>query len=161
MDFEKRLQRAIERGEKARAAADRVDAERHLSAEELRDVYSRGRLELSEHIEHCLRRLVNHFPGFNYASILGDEGWGAKITRDDLIARPGRPHETQYSRLEVFVTPRSTASILEVVCKGTIRNREAFHRRHFQRLIELDLQAFNAQIDAWVLDYAEQFAAQG
>ena len=48
MDFEQRLQRAIERGAQARAAADRLDAERHLTSEELKNLYSHARLELSE-----------------------------------------------------------------------------------------------------------------
>jgi hypothetical protein len=160
MDFEQRLQRAIRRGEKARAAADRADAERHLTAEELKNLFSHGRLELSEHIESSLKKLVDYFPGFDFSSIVGETGWGARIVRDDLNVKPGRVHESQYSRLEIIVSPRGSADILEVVAKATIRNREAFHRRHFQRLVELDLQAFRDQIDAWVLDYAEQFAAQ-
>jgi len=160
MDFEQRLQRAIQRGEKARADANRADVARQLTAEELRNLYSKGRLELSEHIEASLRKLVDYFPGFDFSSVVGDSGWGARINRDDLLMRPGRPQESQYSRLEVVVTPRGSADILEVVGKATIRNREAFHRRHFQRLCELDLQGFQDQIDVWVLDYAEQFASQ-
>jgi len=160
MDFEQRLQRAIQRGEKAREDADRADAQRQLSAEELRAIYFKGRLELSEHIEQALRKLTDYFPGFDFSSIVGDSGWGARIVRDDLLIKPSRTQEAQYSRLEIVVTPRGSADILEVVGKGTIRNREAFHRRHFHRLSELDLQVFKDQIDVWVLDYAEQFSAQ-
>jgi hypothetical protein len=160
MDFDQRLKRAIERGEQSRVASDRADLARQLSAEELRSRYSAGRIEVSEHIENCLRKLVDHFPGFNYSSIVGDTGWGAKIVRDDLSLKAGRAHESQYSRLELVVTPKGTADILEVVAKGTIRNREVFHRRYYQRLVELDVVVFNEQIDAWVVEYAEQFAAQ-
>jgi hypothetical protein len=161
MDFEQRLQRAIQRGEQSRAAADRADVARSLSADELRNRYSQGRLELSEHIEVCLRKLIDHFPGFNYSSIVGDAGWGARIVRDDFSAKPGRGQESLYSRFELIVTPRGSADILEVVGKGTIRNREAFNRRHYQRLVELDLEVFKDQIDAWTIEYAESFAAQG
>lgn len=103
--------------------------------------------------------MADYFPGFDFSSLVGDAGWGARINRDDLLMRPGRPQESQYSRLEIVVTPKGSADILEVVGKGTIRNREAFHRRHFQRLSEFDLQGFKDQIDVWLLDYAEQFAA--
>jgi hypothetical protein len=159
MEFEQRLKRAIQRGEQTRAASDRADQARHLTAEELRTRYSAGRIEVSEHIENNLRKLVDHFPGFDFSSIVGDTGWGARILRDDIVIRSGR-NDPQYSRLEMVVSPRSTADILEVVAKGTIRNREVFHRRYYQRLIELDVPVFNDQIDAWVVEYAEQFAAQ-
>jgi hypothetical protein len=159
MEFEQRLKRAIQRGEQSRAASDLADRAKHLTAEELKTRYSSGRIEISEHIEICLRKLVDHFPGFNFSSIMGETGWGAKIVRDDLSLKPGRAQESQYSRLELVVTPRGSADILEVVAKGTIRNREVFHRRYFQRLVELDIQVFEEQIDAWVVEYAEQFAA--
>src|SRR5262245_60226180 len=70
MDFEQRLQRAIQRGEKSRDAADRADAARTLTTEEQRNRYSEGRLELSEHIETCLRKLSDYFPGFDFSSIV-------------------------------------------------------------------------------------------
>jgi hypothetical protein len=159
MEFEQRLKRAIQRGEQSRAASDRADQARHLSAEEIKTRYSAGRIEVSEHIEINLRKLVDHFPGFDYSSIVGDAGWGARIVRDDISLKAGR-NESQYSRLEMVVTPRGSADILEVVAKGTIRNREVFHRRYYQRLIELDVPVFNDQLDAWVVEYAEQFAAQ-
>src|SRR5690606_13161277 len=98
---------------------------------------------------------------FTFSSIVGETGWGARIVRDDFSFRPGRGQESLYSRFELIVSPRGTADILEVVGKGTIRNREVFNRRHFQRLVELDLEVFKDQIDAWAIEYAEQFAAQG
>ena len=159
MEFEQRLKKAIHRGEQSRAASDRADLARQLTAEELKGRYSMGRIEISEHIEICLRKLVDYFPGFDFSSIVGDTGWGAKILRDDLSLKAGRTQESQYSRLEMVVTPRGSADILEVVAKGTIRNREVFHRRYYQRLVELDIQVFEEQIDAWVVEYAEQFAA--
>ncbi len=160
MEFEQRLKRAIQRGEQTRAASDRAQLARKLTAEELKNRYSAGRIEVSEHIETCLRKLVDYFPGFNFSSIVDDSGWGAKIIRDDLNLKPGRVAESQYSRLELVVSPRNSAEILEVVAKGTIRNREVFHRRYFQRLIELDIPVVRDQIDAWVVEYAELFAAQ-
>jgi hypothetical protein len=159
MNFEQRLRRAIERGEQSRDAARQADRQRELSAEELRNRYSHARIELTEHIELCLRRLADHFPGFALASIV-EEDWGARITRDDLRLRAGRPHAAEYSRLEVTVSPRGAADILEVVAKGTIRNKEVFNRRFYQPLRELDLDTIRDQIDLWVLEYAEQFAAQ-
>jgi hypothetical protein len=161
MDFEQRLQKAIQRGTQSRAQTDRADIEHKLSVEESRNLYSKARLELSEHIETSLKKLVDYFPGFDFSSIVDDTGWGARITRDDLMVRPGRVQESQYSRLEMTVTPRGTADIVEVSAKGTIRNRETIHRKHFQRLSQLDLAVFKDQLDAWILEYAEAFAAQG
>ena len=64
-----------------------------------------------------------------------------------------------YSRLEMSVSPLGTAGIIELVAKGTIRNKEAFHRRQFQRLEQVDAVSFNELIDLWVLEYAELYAA--
>ncbi|HVJ86158.1 MAG TPA: hypothetical protein VM452_10980 [Caulifigura sp.] len=159
MEFEQRLKRAIQKGEQARAASDQADLARYMTAEELKGRYSTGRIEISDHIETCLRKLVDYFPGFDFSSIVDDTGWGARINRDDLSLKAGKSHESHYSRLELVVTPRNWADILEVVAKGTIRNREVLNRRYYQRLVELDLPVFKDQIDAWVVEYAEQFAA--
>jgi hypothetical protein len=160
MDFEQRLQRAIERGEKSRDVRDRAAVERQLSAEELRSRHSSARTDLSDTIEACLRKLGDHYPGFQYQSLIGADGWGAKISRDDLRLQPGRASETLYSRLEMIVTPMGNVPIIEVVGKGTIRNREVYHRRHYQQLSQLDLHVFEQMIEQWVLEYAEQYAAQ-
>lgn len=159
MDFEQRLQRAIERGEKSRDVRDRAAAERQLSAEEIRSRHSSARTDLSETIEKCLRKLADHFPGFQYQSLIGADGWGARISRDDLRLVAGRSSDSLYSRLEMVVTPMGQAPIVEVVGKGTIRNREVYHRRHYQQLSQLDLHAFQQMIEQWVLEYAEQYAA--
>lgn len=158
MEFERRLQRAIERGQSIADARNRELAERELSEEELRQLYSQARLELSEHIESCLKLLADRFPGFEYQSILSEDGWGGRITRDDLGLQRGRS-DSFFSRLEMVITPFSSAHIIELVGKGTIRNRKAFHRTQFQRLTQLDVESFREQIDLWVLEFAEKFAA--
>ena len=35
-----------------------------------------------------------------------------------------------------------------------------YHRRHYQQLSQLDLHGFEQMIEQWVLEYAEQYAAQ-
>jgi hypothetical protein len=159
MEFDQRLERAIQRGQHARDFRDRAQQAEKLSSEELRTRYSAARLELSEHIEECLRKLGDHFPGFRYEMILGEAGWGARITRDDLHFAPGRSSSTLYSRLELRITPAGSKPIIELVAKGTIRNREALSRRHYQHLDQVDTQSFAELIDLWVLEYAEQYAA--
>lgn len=159
MEFDQRLQRAIQRGQQTRDTRDQARQAEKLSSAELRDRYSQARLQLSEHIEGCLRKLADHFPGFRYDSILGDEGWGAKITRDDLQLTRGQAPSTQYSRLELVVTPLGSKPIIELTAKGTIRNREVLSRRHYQYLEQVDAQSFSELIDLWVLEYAEQYAA--
>lgn len=160
MEFEDRLQRAIERGRQVRDERGRAAADQAMSQEEIRNLHSQCRLELAERIEECLRRLADHIPGFDYQSIVSDEGWGARISRDDLVVSPGKRAENAYSRLEMLITPLGTAPIVELVAKGTIRNKEVFNRKHFQQLARVDLDSFKELVDQWVLEYAEQFSAR-
>lgn len=50
--------------------------------------------------------------------------------------------------------------MLELAGKGTIRNKEAFNRTWFEKLEEASPEKFEELIDAWVLEYAELYAAQ-
>ncbi len=138
-------------------------AEKAMTEEELRNLHTGYRLELSEHVESCLRQLVEHFPGFDISTVVSEVGWGAKIARDDYDAGgstgPGRPRNL-FSRLELIVKPFNPSHIVELVAKGTIRNKEVFHRTHFQMLGRVDVDSFRELIDLWVLEYAETFAAQ-
>lgn len=159
MDFNDRLQKAIERGERTRHARGKEAMERELSIGELKSLHSGYRLELSEHIEHCLRKLAEHLPGFKFQTIFSEDGWGAKLTRDDLNLRPGRSAENLYSRLEVLISPFSPAGILEMVVKGTVRNREVQNRKHYQKLDEFDIDSFKELTDLRVLEFAELYSA--
>ncbi len=159
MEFDKRLERAISRGEKTRTSRQRAELDRELTDEQLRSEHSRCRLELSEQIESCLRKLADYYPGFRFDTVVSDEGWGARITRDDISLGPGRSG-TEYSRLEILVRPFSAAHILELVGKGTIRNKELFHRNHFHFLAQIDVQSLRDLVDLWVLEYAEAYAAR-
>lgn len=157
--FDGRLERAIQRGANTRAEAGKAAAARQLSAEEQKSVYSRTRLQLIERIEECLRKVADHFPGFSFQAVMRDDAWGANVSRDDIAVGRGDGPKALYSRLEITVTPLGSAGIIELVAKGTIRNREAFHRRNYQRLEQVDVETFNELIDLWVLEYAEMFAA--
>jgi hypothetical protein len=159
--FDSRLQRAIQRGEHARDAAGKAAAAQQLSTEEKKSVFSRTRLQLIERIEECLKKLADHFPGFSFQAVMRDDAWGANVSRDDIAVQRGENSKTLYSRLEITVTPLGSAGIIELVAKGTIRNREAFHRRNYQRLEQVDVETFNELIDLWVLEYAEMFSASG
>lgn len=159
MNFEDRLKKAIERGEKTRDARGRAALARELSIEELRTLHSRYRLELSDHIEQCLRQLADHVPGFKYQSVVSDEGWGGRLTRDDLHLQPGRVAVSRYSRLEVLISPFGAAGILELVVKGTVRNREVLNRKHYQKLDDFDLESFKELVDLRVLEFAELYSA--
>jgi len=155
MDFDKRLQEAITRGQRQQAAKTQDTARQAVSEEELRRLHSQYRLELSDHIEQAVRQLPDHFPGFRYESLSGDRGWGAGISRDD-VRRGGN----SFSRLEVAVRPYSPSQVLELTAKGTIANKELFNRTHFQRIWEVDLASYRQMIDLWILEYAERYAAQ-
>lgn len=159
MEFDQRLQRAIQRGQHTRAERGRAEAEREMSAEEFKNVHTRCRLELVERIEDCLRQLADHFPGFQYRSEMSGDGWGASISRDDLSIGRGKGSESLFSRLQILVSPYGTMPIIELIARGTIRNKEVFRRRNYQQLAQVDLDFFKEMIDMWVLEYAELYSA--
>lgn len=158
MDFEKRLERAIERGQHQGDLQARQDAERKLGEVELKQLHTKYQLELSEHIEICLRKLADHFPGFRFNTATDERGWGATIARDDLLVEDGR-RANSFSRLEMVISPFASVHILELRAKGTIRNKELFRRTRYQMLAEADPESFQQLIDMWVLEYAELYAA--
>lgn len=159
MDFNKRLEKAIDRGRQTRAAKGEKQAQEAMSAEDLKNLHSKCRLDLSEHIEDCLKKLADHFPGFRYQSVVSEDGWGAKISRDDFRGRRGDANNL-YSRFEMLIRPLSPAHIVELAAKATVRNKEIFNRAHFQFLNQVDLDSFSEMIDLWALEYAEQFSAR-
>ncbi|MCA9036984.1 MAG: hypothetical protein KDA91_17735 [Planctomycetaceae bacterium] len=158
-DFEEKLQRAIQRGKQFRDADGESAGEQARTEEELRAIHSGLRNELAEHIEQCLRKLADHFPGFEFTTVLNEKGWGARISRDDLNLKAGNSR-SDYSRLEILVRPFSDAHILEIATKGTIRNRESLNRTNFKFLNEADLETLRQMVDCVVLEFAEQFSAQ-
>ena len=159
MNFDDRLREAIERGQQRGETIARQAAAKAWTEDEYRRLHSQLRLRLSEQIEACVKRLPNYFPGFQYETMYGERGWGGACFRDDLmIARGGRT--TNYSRLEITVRPYSSLHVLDLAAKGTIRNREVFDRNYFEELTTADEEKFRGLIDAWVLEYAELYAAK-
>jgi hypothetical protein len=160
MNFDERLQKAIERGHRRGDAKAEAQRRAALTEEEFKRLHSQFRLRLSERIEECVKRLTNHVPGFRYETMYGDRGWGAACFRDDLRLERGS-RSTDYSRLEMTVRPYSAAlHVLELSAKGTVRNKEVFSRNFFEPLDEVDIDKFLTLVDTWVLEYAEVFAAQ-
>lgn len=159
MDFDQRLAKAVQRGtEKSDRKAAEKQAEA-LSEEQCRQLHTQYRLQLAEHIESCVRKLLDHFPGFQYETILGDKGWGSAASRDDVNLAGGK-RGNFYSRLELVVRPYSQYHVLDLAAKGTVRNKELLTRNLFQPLADADVEAFNETIDLWVLEYAELYAAK-
>jgi hypothetical protein len=161
MSFEDRLQKAIQRGKRRSHAREKEEAARAMSQEELKRLHSSYRLQLSEQIEKCVKQLPNYFPGFRFETIYGDRGWGGACSRDDLRVSGQRRRENTYSRLEITVRPYSpNLDVIELVGKGTIRNKEVFNRNFFDRIEEADPEKFAELVNVWVLEYAELFAAK-
>ncbi|HEX4131581.1 MAG TPA: hypothetical protein VHZ24_16195 [Pirellulales bacterium] len=158
MDFQKRLEKAVERGQRSGEVRAREAARQAISEEELKRLHTQLRLELSEHIEQCVGRLPDHFPGFRFETVVGDRGWGAAVSRDDLVLGGDGQRRNFYSRLEMSIRPFSSAQVLELLGKATIRNKELFNRSHYQRLAEVDQATFRELIDLWILEYAERYA---
>jgi hypothetical protein len=159
MDFDERLQRAIERGARSAQAKRQAEVQQALSEEQLKRLHSQYRLQLSEYIERCLAKLPQHFPGFQYESVVSDRGWGAAINRDELELSRGR-RSTSFSRLELVVAPFNSAHVLELSARGTIHNKEIYHRSQYQPLAEFQLDRFKDLVDLWVPEYAELYAAK-
>lgn len=160
MDFEERLQKAIQRGHRRSQSQAAADAAREMTEEEVRRLHSQYRLQLSDHIEACVRRLPGHFPGFQFETIYGERGWGAACKRDDVRIRGPSQRTSLYSRLEVTVRPYTALQVLEITAKGTVHNREIFSRQHYERIIDVDIARFLEMIDTWVLEFAELYATK-
>jgi hypothetical protein len=176
MDFDERLKKAINRGHQAKTNEKKTANADSLSVEELRNIHSSARINLSEHIETCLRKLTEHFPGFRFETIVGEAGWGAKISRDDLSIAKGSAvdavfqnkagwnsskRQNQYSRLEVLVKAYSEdTKIINLVAKGTVRNKELVNRSNYQFIAEFDEKTYREVIDMWIVEFAEQYAAR-
>lgn len=158
MDFEKRLQQAIARGQNRGSQQAREDQARALSEDELKRLHNQYRLTLSEHIERCVQKVVQQWPGFDVETIFGDRGWGAACSRDDFQMRSGR-RDDAFSRLELTVRPFNNYHVLELAGKATVRNKEIFRRNFFEPLAEAAPGKFVELIDVWVLEFAELYAA--
>jgi hypothetical protein len=160
MDFEKRLEQAIDRGERHRDARAQAELQKTLSEEEFRNLHSSLRLNLTEQIESSLRKLSDHFPGFRFETVVEENGWGAKISRDDLAFGRRTGRSSEFSLLQILVRPFSAkAKIVEIVGKGTIRNKEVLTRSHFQFLTEANEQGLIDVLELWLLEFAEKFAS--
>jgi hypothetical protein len=159
MEFERRLEKAIERGRRTSAARQQAERDRELTEQEFQRLHSQYRLELSEQIERCLQQLADRFPGFAFATIVDERGWGAAIRRDDLHLARGR-RTSQFSRAEMLVRPLSDSRVLELNGKATVNNRELFNRQYYEPLAEVDITTFTQLIDNWSLEYAERYAGK-
>ena len=124
-------------------------------------MHSQYRLDLSERIGEILGQLVDQFPGFQFESIVGEDGWGAVVNRDDIALSESGQATNLYSRMQILIRPFSEGRIVEMVTKATIRNREVFNRSRYQMLGQVDLESFAENIDLWVLEYAELYSAAG
>ncbi|MCH9655889.1 MAG: hypothetical protein K0U86_01560 [Planctomycetes bacterium] len=160
MDFEKRLKHAINKGRAAKDEELQQDVGKKMSEEEFRNLHLKYRLELTEHIDACLKKLTDHFPGFQFKTLMEEDGWGSRITRDDVSLSTGKKAQSLYSRLEMIVRPFTETHIIELVAKATIRNKETYNRSHYQFVAEADMQSFQDLIDIWILEFAEEFSFQ-
>ena len=161
-DFTDRLDRAIARGSRQKQASEQQQQAAELSRDQARDQHGATRLQLTERIEMVLKALADRFPGFEYEGVYGVDGWGGAIYRNDIaIDRGARSSRDLYSRLQIHVTPlgEQPPYLVEIVGKGTVRNRELLNRRHFERIDESDEQPFLDKVDLWAIEFAEQYSA--
>lgn len=160
MDFDSELEAAIQRGQQRNELQQQTARLAEMSAEEIRKRHNEFRLNLSEHIESCLKKLEIHFPGFEYETIYGERGWGGAVSRNDLDrGRNGRAGSF-FSRLEMTVRPQNEFNVVNIAGKGTIRDKELFNWNHYENISDAKQDSFEQMIDKWILQFAEQFAAR-
>lgn len=160
MDFEERMKKAIDRGHRRNEEKAQEAQAKALSEEEFKRLHSKHRLQLSEHIESCVKTLPHHFPGFQVETIFGERGWGAACSRDDIRIKTRGRRENNYSRLEMTIRPFSSLHVVDLAARGTVNNKEVFNRNYFEEIEQADPEKFLELIDIWVLEYAEMYAAK-
>ena len=160
MEFEDKLQRAIQRGQDRTSARANAQKRVESSKEDIRNRHNEFRLNLSDHIEACLKKLAQHFPGFDYETIYGAKGWGGAVSRNDIDRGPDGRAGSFFSRIELTVRPQNEFNVVNIAGKGTIRDKEIFTWNHFEDILEAGQDEFQAKIDKWVLEFAEQFATR-
>lgn len=159
MDFDEQLKKAVARGRQRGERKTEQQAAEKMTEDEFRRMHSSLRLSLSDYIEECLKKIPQHFPGFSSETVYGERGWGAACSRDDLRLERGK-RTNLYSRIELTIRPYSSLHVIELAGKATVCNREVFHRQFFQELPDVDESEFRRLIDAWVLEFAELYAAK-
>lgn len=156
-EFEERLKNAVARGSSRAESLQAAEERKRQEAEELKRLHTKYRLELSEHIEHAIKKLIDMFPGFRYQSVFSDAGWGSACLRDDLIIEKGT-RSNKYSRLEIVVRPVNEFSVLDLQAKGTIADRELMTRSLYHPIAQVDITKFRKAVDDWIIAYAELYA---
>ena len=159
VEFEQRLAKAVERGQKVGSTQAEAQAQAALNDEDFKRLHTKYRLQLSEHIENCLKKLPGHLPGFRYESVVNERGWGAAVVRDNASSVRGRARSNLFSRLEMVIRPFATSHVLELAAKSTVRNKEVFNRSQYQRLTEADPTSLANLADLWTLEFAELYSA--
>jgi len=157
-DFEDRLKNALKRGQQHADEKKQAEAAKQASEDDLKNLHSKFRLALSEHIEKVIHQLADHLPGFRFETVFGSNGWGAAAWSDELRIRGGTS-SSRYSRLEITVKPVTSYFILELRCKGTIGNREVLTRSYFEPVAQVKLEQFRQLVDTWIVQFAEHYAA--
>lgn len=160
MDFDDKLQQAIQRGQDRTVARSTAKKQVAATKEEIRNRHNEFRLNLSEHIETCLKKLAQHFPGFEYEVLYGEKGWGGALSRNDIDRGPDGKAGSFFSRIELTVRPQNEFNVANITGKGTIRDKEMFTWNHFENILEAKQESMEQMIDKWVLQFAEQFAAR-
>ena len=153
--LESAIARGVARGQRTASAAKAAA----ISEEELRQRHTAFRLSLSDKIEAAVGQVADHFPGFRIEPVFGANGWGSACYRDDLNLDAGR-RKNLYSRLEMAIRPASDAGVLDLKGKATVINRELFNRSHFVKIAEVDESEFESLIDAWAIEFAENYASR-
>lgn len=160
MDFDSELEAAIKRGQQRNEKRQSSARQAEMTAEQIRNRHNDFRLNLSDHIEAGMKKMANHFPGFDYETIYGERGWGGAISRNDIDRGKNGRAGSFFSRLEITVRPQNEYNVVNIAGKGTIRDKEIFNWNHYEGVTDAKQETFAQLIDKWMLEFAEQFAAR-
>ena len=157
-DFDEQLKQAIQRGLKTNIARQKEAEKQQMGVEELKRLHTDFRLAIPERIEQTMKALVLQLPGFEYENIYCDNGWGGAVARDELNIQGGK-RSNVYSRLEITIKSFSELAIVNLVSKGTVKNKEIFARKHHRPVGEAKVDEFLEMVDRWVLEFAQLYMA--
>jgi len=131
MDFDKKLENAIERGQQRHTRLKDAEKQKALSVEDLRNRHNEFRLDLSEYIEVNLNKMAQHFPGFEYETLYGSKGWGGAIHRNDLDRGDDGKAGSFFSRIELTVKPQNEYNVVRPIVRNPLLSETDYAKQKF------------------------------
>ena len=157
MNFDKRIQRAIHRGQQGSVIKSGAPTAKPSSARQHEKIHTEVRDELIEHLDYCLASVAKHFPEFRVQTIVSENGWGTRMAADHAAAKSKKKTPSAKSFFEILVPPLQDRPVIELKSRATILDQEVFLRTHYQPLDAIDFTSLARVIEKWCLDFVESY----